>query len=42
MPELKPCPCGKCGEEKEVVALVDGIPWCEDCFLKGLGVDDDE
>lgn len=31
------CKCAKCGEVKEIVALVDGLPWCEDCFDAALG-----
>ena len=30
-------PCSQCGEEKEVCCLIDGKPWCEDCFIKALG-----
>ena len=29
--------CAKCGEVKEVCCLVDGRPWCPDCFEKALG-----
>ena len=28
--------CAKCGEIKEVCCLIDGKPWCEDCFDKAL------
>lgn len=26
--------CAKCGREKKVCCLVDGKPWCVDCFEK--------
>lgn len=29
--------CSQCGEEKEVCCLVDGEPWCEECFERALG-----
>ena len=29
-------PCSKCGGVKEVCCLIDGEPWCEDCFDKAL------
>lgn len=29
-------PCAKCGEVKEVCCLIEGEPWCEDCFDKAL------
>ena len=29
-------PCSKCGEAKEVCCLIDGKPWCGDCFDKAL------
>ena len=31
--------CGKCGETKEIVCLVDDVPYCEDCFLAAMGCD---
>lgn len=36
MDDLKCC-CGKCGQKKENVCVVDGVPYCEDCFIKALG-----
>ena len=36
MDELKTCVCGKCGETKEPVAFVDGVAYCEECFIKAL------
>ena len=35
------CECSKCGGVKEIVALVDGLPWCEDCFDAALEVKED-
>lgn len=35
--------CGKCGEVKaivRIVCLVDDVPYCEDCFLKALGIEE--
>jgi hypothetical protein len=29
-------PCAKCGEVKEICCMIDGEPWCEDCFDKAL------
>lgn len=32
--------CGKCGQVKnieELVCMVDGEPWCEECFDKAMG-----
>lgn len=34
------CMCGKCGEEKEIALLVDGVPWCSDCFCRNTHVVD--
>lgn len=34
--------CGKCGEVKEIVCLVDDVPYCEDCFLKAMGIEERE
>ena len=31
------CKCGKCGKTKEIVCLVDDVPYCEDCFLAAMG-----
>lgn len=31
--------CGKCGETKEIVCLVDDVPYCEDCFLAAMECD---
>lgn len=36
------CMCGKCGEEKEIAVLVDGVPWCSDCFLANFHAVDGE
>ena len=43
MTELKSCPfCDKCGKKKDIVVIVDGIPYCEDCFDEALeGVTND-
>lgn len=29
--------CEKCGRKKEIVCIVDGEPWCEECFNKANG-----
>lgn len=29
--------CAKCGEIKEIVCTVDREPWCEDCFDRAMG-----
>lgn len=29
--------CGKCGKVREIVVLVDDLPYCEDCFIAALG-----
>ena len=34
--------CGKCGEVKEIVCLVDDVPYCEDCLLKAMGIKKEE
>ena len=36
------CKCKKCGEVKEIAALVDGLPWCEECFDAALAGKDGE
>lgn len=28
--------CSRCGRAKEVCCLVDGEPWCEECFEKAM------
>ena len=28
--------CSRCGRVKEVCCLVDGEPWCEECFEKAM------
>ena len=33
--------CAKCGETKEIVCTVDGEPWCEECFDKAMGWEDE-
>lgn len=30
------CKCTKCGQEKEVAAYVDDLPWCESCLLAAM------
>ena len=32
--------CAKCRKIKEIVCTVDGKPWCEDCFDKAMGCED--
>lgn len=29
--------CGKCGKVREIVVLVDDLPYCEDCAITALG-----
>lgn len=29
--------CGKCGKVREIVVLVDNLPYCEDCAITALG-----
>ena len=35
------CECGKCGKIKEIVCLVDGVPYCNECFLIAMGADEE-
>ena len=34
--------CGKCGKSSEIVCLVDGVPYCEQCLSFALGVEPSE
>lgn len=31
------CKCEKCGNVKTIAVMVDGLPWCEECFDAALG-----
>lgn len=30
------CKCEKCGKVNEIAAMVDGLPWCDECFDAAL------
>ena len=36
------CKCEKCGNVKEIAAMVDGFPWCEECLDAALSGEEDK
>ena len=36
------CKCEKCGKIKEIAAMVDGLPWCEECLDAALSGEEDK